>query len=287
VARGLLAIFVVVFTALVIRPDAAHAADTADLWCSLSPQALRAAPGASVSVAVTCGNHGPSTAVNSVLVYTYPEGTTLGPLPSGWGQESSTAAGITVGSLASGDTVRATFTIMVPGSATVGSGLQQQVQVLPGTTDPNPGNDSASGQLVVAAAPAPTSAAPTASTAAPRHRPATTKPTAATSGPTSPAPSPERPATSTAPLAPGGDPSGSVAALSLPSEAAGQPSPGSDPDSQGSGLSLLALALIVGGALLIVGGAVAALLLRRRGAGPAAGQGGTVADRPATDSWQS
>lgn len=295
-ARGLRAVLAVVLTALMVLAalmvglDAAHAEDTADVWCSMSPQSPRAVPGTSVSVTVTCGNHGPDTATTSLMVYTYPAGTTLGPLPAGWGQESDSVVGRTVGSLASGDTVRATFTIKVPASAEVGSALAHEIRMLPGTTDSNSANDSASGQLAVvnkAPAPtsAPTSAAPSRTGAPTTHGPATTGPTPATSAPTSRGTSPGRSATVTAPSTPGSDPAGSVAALPLPSEAAGPPTTGSDASGQGSGLSLLALALIVAGAVLVVGGAVAALLLRRRRVSPVGGSGGADVDRPATNAW--
>lgn len=288
-ARGLLAVFAVVVTTLLVGPDAAHAADSADLWCSLSPKNPKAAPGTSFSVTITCGNEGPNTSTNSLLVYIYPEGTTLGPLPRGWGAESSSAVGI-ISTLASGETVRATFRVMVPASATVGSGLKQEIMGLPGTTDPNPGNDSTSGQLVIVKASAPSApaapaapptspaspAAPTGAGGPPRHLPAKTGLTAATSAaatsaatpsvPSTPAINPGRSSTASAPSSPGADPTGSVVALSPPPEAADPLALESDISDQGSGLSLPALALIAAGALVIVAVAVAvaALLWRRR-----------------------
>jgi hypothetical protein len=179
---------------------------------------------------------------------------------------------------------------MVPASAKVGASLTQEIVGITGT-DPNPGNNSASGQLVVAKAPAPTSAAPSRPGASPTHQPAKTRPSAATSAPTTPATtkpatSPGRSATATAPSTPGADPTALVAALPLPSEAAGLPTTGSDTRGQGSGRSLLALALLAAGAVLIVGGAVAVLLLRRRRSKPGRVPGEAVPDRPATDSWQ-
>ena len=271
-ARGLLAIFALTLTALVAGPDAAHADTSADLWCSMSPQSPKATPGASISVTVTCGNQGPDTSDNSLLVYTYPAGTTLGPLPSGWGSESSTAAGILV-SFASGETKQYTFTVIVPASAKAGSTLAQEVRGLPGTTDPNPGNDATSGQLSVVKATVP---------ASPSHRP-TTKPTASSSVTTSPSASPLNSATVTASSTPGDQ---TPDATPLASDAAGPLAAGSG-SGGGPGPSLLALALIALGAVLIVGGAVAALLLRRnrpRTAAPEPDEAGVA--HPRIGSWQ-
>jgi hypothetical protein len=257
-ARGLVAIFALVVTALVASPDAAHADTSADLWCTMSPQSPKAIPGTNVSVTVTCGNKGPDTSDNSLLVYTYPAGTTLGPLPSGWGSESSTAAGILV-SYASGETRQYTFTVIVPASEKAGSTLAQEIRGLPGTTDPNPGNDVASGQLSVVKATVPPSVAPSRTSASPTHRPTTTRATASPSATTSPSASPLSSATVT-PSATAGDQTPQAAPLA--SDAAGPLAAGSG-SGGGAGPSLLALALIAVGALLIVGGAVAALLLRR------------------------
>jgi hypothetical protein len=269
-------------TALVAGPDAAHADTSADLWCSMSPQSPKATPGASISVTVTCGNQGPDTSDNSLLVYTYPAGTTLGPLPSGWGSESGTAAGMLI-SFASGETRQYTFTVIVPASATAGSTMAQEIRGLPGTTDPNAGNDVASGQLSVVKPAVPASAAPSRTSAPPTHRP-TTKPTATPSVTTSPATGPASSATVTA--------SSTVAAadqtqaaMPLASDAAGPPTAGSGP-TDGPRSSLLALVLIVVGAVLIVGGAVAALLLRRNRPGPTPQAVEPVVDHPGIGSWQ-
>ena len=240
---------------LVATPTIAHAAETADVWCDLSPRVPRAVPGATVSVTVTCGNNGPDTGANSLLVYTYPAGTTVGPLPKGgWGPEGSGSLG-TIADLASGSTTKYTFTIKVPASAAAGSALRQQIQVLPGTTDPNPGNDSVSGQLVVAPAPAPTTAVPS-----PTHAPGTARPTPTRTRPVSASPSPSV----SRPGGAGGAATGSAAALT--SADSGSPTSGAPAPDHRSGLTgpVLALALLLLGGVLILGTAVAAAVSRRR-----------------------
>jgi Domain of unknown function DUF11 len=276
-------------TALVASPDAAHADTSADLWCTMSPQNPKATPGATISVTVTCGNQGPDSSDNSLLVYTFPAGTTLGPLPSGWGSESSTAAGMLI-TLASGETRQYTFTVIVPASATAGSTMAQEIRGLPGTTDPNLGNDVASGQLSVVNPAVPPSVAPSRTSASPTHRPTTTRPTASPSVTTSPTAGPVSSATVTASSTAGDR---TPEATSLASDAAGPLAAGSGSGSGsgggsggGPGSSLLALALIAVGAVLIVGGAVAALLPRRNRPGPTPQAVEPVVDRSGTGSWQ-
>jgi hypothetical protein len=250
----------------VVNSQVARAADTADVWCDMSPRVLRASPGTTVQVSITCGNHGPDTADNSLLHYTYPAGTTLATIPPGWGLEG-TGVG-RVFSPANGDTVTCTFAVQVPASATVGSALEQQIQVFPGATDPVSENNSVSGRGAVAAKPVPTPKTPATTSAPPPavNRPTATKATAAASGTTPPSTEAGQTGAATTASALLVGSTGSTGSTGLPvalsSDDAGSPAAGSDPAGQGSGLAAAWLILI--GGMLILGAGVAALLSRRR-----------------------
>lgn len=240
----------------------AHASGTADLWCSLSPSTVKAAPGKTVSVTITCGNHGPDTSTDGLLIYTYPAGVTLGPLPSGWGEESPGNLGLSPGTLAKGDTIRATFTFRLPASATAGSSLSQKVLALP-QGDPNPGNDVASGTVAVAApAPTVTNSPTTRPTAT--HRSPTPSASASASAPTSSSAT-ARPPTPTA-TTPSPTDSATDSPAALPSADAGAPGAGSGPTDHGPNLELMALLVAAALAALVLLLVVAARR-RRRGAG--------------------